>query len=500
MNIFVENPGILAESIVDTIREPLIILDGALKVVFANRMFYRYFKVKPEETQGRFLYDLGNHQWNIPRLRTLLEEILPKQAVMEDFEVQHTFEGVGEKIMVLNARRLEQGIGALRQLILLAIEDQTVKRIALRRLDKSETRYRRFVEELNSFIIGIDSGGFISFFNGFSEKVFGYKRAEVMGKPFVGTIVPHVDSYGTANSTIIEQILADPQKFNEVQSEGICKDGRKVFFAWSAITVPGENEQGIEIILDGNDITIAKQAQEELKRRSEELAASNKELESFSYSISHDLRAPLRAIKGLSSILVEDCAASLDCQSQDLLHRIERGVDKMGGLIDDMLNLAKISRAEINVQEIDLSALAASVVDELRVAEPERKVTVVIARDLKAIGDKRLMNIALSNLIGNAWKYSGKTANARVEFGELERGGQKIYYVRDNGVGFDMKHAQKLFAPFQRLHTDRDFPGTGIGLAIVGKVIRRHGGRIWGESEVGKGATFYFTIPKRGGG
>jgi two-component system CheB/CheR fusion protein len=341
-----------AESIVDTVRESLVVLNGDLMVASANKTFYRQFKVTPEETEGRFVYDLGKHQLDIPQLRALLEEVIPQKSTIEDYEVQHTFKNIGEKIMVLNARRLAFGREAEKPHILLAIEDQTEKKMALRQLNKSETRYRRLVEELHSFIIGIDIGGRITFFNTFSEKVFGYSRDEVIGMPFVDAIVPAVDSYGTNNSGIIEQILADPQKFSEIQSEGLCKDGRRIFFAWSAIPVPGEGEQDIEILIDGNDITRAKQAQEELKKRSEELAAANRELEAFSYSVSHDLRNPLRTVNGFVEILLEDYAERLDEQGQGFVRRIDASTKKIQRIIDDLLALSRIGRQEITRENL----------------------------------------------------------------------------------------------------------------------------------------------------
>jgi PAS domain S-box-containing protein len=237
-----------------------------------------------------------------------------------------------------------------------------------------------------------------------------------------------------------------------------------------------------------------KRAETELRRSSEELAVVNKELESFSYSVSHDLRAPLRSIKSFSSILQEDYSDKLDAAGKDFLKRIALGADKMNELIEDLLGLAKISREKMNPDKIDLGAIASSIIDDLRLAEPERKIETIIAPELIAFGDARLMKIALSNLIGNAWKYSGMSSKARIELGAVKKSDEKTYFIRDNGVGFDMAHSQKLFIPFHRLHSDNQFPGTGIGLAIVNKIIKRHNGRIWGEGETGKGSTFYFTL------
>lgn len=248
------------------------------------------------------------------------------------------------------------------------------------------------------------------------------------------------------------------------------------------------------ILVVTRDITARKRSEEMLAQRAKDLAALNTELKNFSNSISHDLRAPLRAMKSFSCILLEDHSFKLDAEGRDILKRIDRAADKMGELIDDMLSLSKISRQEMSLQEIDMRAIADSIVKELRQAEPERKVDVVIAQELKATGDARLMHIALSNLFGNAWKYTSKKPVAKIEFGTMEKSGEMVYFIRDNGVGFDMAQANRLFAPFQRLHSESEFPGTGIGLAIVNRVIQRHEGRIWGESDPGKGATFYFTL------
>ena len=242
------------------------------------------------------------------------------------------------------------------------------------------------------------------------------------------------------------------------------------------------------------DITDRKIMAEKLECRAKELAEANKELESFSYSVSHDLRAPLNIMKGFSSVLLESYSEKIDSEGQEYLNLIVKSADKMSELIDDILKLAKISRQDITPQEIDLSDIADSVIDNLRQAEPERKVEVVVAKELKVKGDKRLLALMLLNLIGNAWKYSSKTSNARIEIGAIEQNGEKVYFVRDNGAGYNMKFADRMFLPFQRMHSEREFSGSGIGLAIVKRVIQRHGGRVWGESEVGKGSTFYFTL------
>ncbi len=249
------------------------------------------------------------------------------------------------------------------------------------------------------------------------------------------------------------------------------------------------------------DITERKKAEEEILKLSEDMAARNlelealnKELEAFNYSISHDLRAPLRSMSGFSKIMMEDYAEKLDDQGKDYLTRIRNSSEKMTRLIDDLLRLSKISRQEIERINIDLCKLAESVVHNLREASAGRNVEVVIRKDVRASADPNLMRVVMTNLFDNAWKFTGKTANARVEFGSLERDGKTAYFVKDNGAGFDQEYAYKMFWPFHRLHSDREFAGTGIGLAIVDRIVRRHGGKVWAEGEVGKGATFFFTL------
>lgn len=229
--------------------------------------------------------------------------------------------------------------------------------------------------------------------------------------------------------------------------------------------------------------------------RTAQLEVANKELESFSYSVSHDLRTPLRAIDGFSKALLEDYHDQLDSDGQDFLNRVRSAAQRMGELIDDMLKLSRVSRAEINQQTVDLSDLAHQILEELKEADPGKNMEIVITSKLHAECDPHLIKIALSNLLNNAWKYSSKTAQARIEFGMRQHNGKPAYFVQDNGAGFDMAYASKLFGAFQRLHSADDFPGSGVGLATVKRVINRHGGTVWADASPGKGATFYFTIP-----
>jgi light-regulated signal transduction histidine kinase (bacteriophytochrome) len=225
------------------------------------------------------------------------------------------------------------------------------------------------------------------------------------------------------------------------------------------------------------------------------LEAANRELETFSYSVSHDLRAPLRGIDGFSQALLEDYGNSLDAQVQDYLQRIRGATKRMADLIEALLELSRVTRAELQREPLDLSLMGETITEELRRRDPGRAAELVIAPLLSAEGDVRLLRIVMVNLLANAWKFTAKQPQARIEFGAQPlQDGSRAFFVRDNGAGFDMTYADKLFGAFQRLHSVSEFPGTGIGLATVQRIIRRHGGRVWAEGEVGRGATFYFTL------
>lgn len=237
-----------------------------------------------------------------------------------------------------------------------------------------------------------------------------------------------------------------------------------------------------------------KEAEEELARGSLALEAANRGLEAFSYSVSHDLRAPLRSIDGFSQALLEDYAGKLDDQGTDYLQRVRGATQRMAELIDDLLQLSRVTRTEMRRASVDVTQLAQTVASELQRAQPERHVEFVIGEALTAQGDARLLRVVLENLLGNAWKFTGNHPRAIIEVGVTEHEGNPAYFVRDDGAGFDMTYANKLFGAFQRLHAPTEFEGTGIGLATVERIILRHGGRVWAEGAVEQGATFYFTL------
>lgn len=239
----------------------------------------------------------------------------------------------------------------------------------------------------------------------------------------------------------------------------------------------------------------AQELEQRVTERTIQLTAVNKELETFSYSVSHDLRAPLRVVDGYSHALLEDYRDKLDEEGQYFLERIRASTERMGELIDDMLNLSKVTRQELEASRLNLSQIGQEVVTELRQRSPEREVEFVIQPEVYAVADRRLIKIVLENLLGNAWKFTGQKDQARIEFGIDTSNSKVCYFVRDNGAGFDMQYANRLFGTFQRLHTETEFEGTGVGLATVQRIINRHGGNIWAEGKVGEGATFYFTLP-----
>ena len=270
---------------------------------------------------------------------------------------------------------------------------------------------------------------------------------------------------------------------------------------------PLKNSEGqiIGVIQSIKDITSQKVAENKLvqlnkeldqrvKQRTAQLEAANKELEAFSYSVSHDLRAPLVRIDGFSQLLLDSHAEQLDEEGQHYLNRIRSSVLLMSELIDDLLDLSRVSRSELEVREVNLSDIAEKIIRGLKESEPQRKADVEIEGDLKVRGDARLLARALDNLFNNAWKFTSKREVAKIEFGVAQRSPVLVFFVRDNGAGFNNEYADQLFAPFRRLHSSKEFPGNGVGLATVQRIIHRHGGKIWAEGKVDRGAIFYFTL------
>jgi two-component system sensor kinase len=720
-----------AEHIIETIHESILLLNTELQVLRANAAFYRTFNLCPADTIGHALYDMADRQWDIPRLRELIEMIRTRGAAVRDCEIEHDFPSIGKRIMLFNGYKLVQP-AEQEQRILLTIADTTAAVIAQRQLQGSENMFRGFIQNINSIVIRFSAQGTITFINRFTEQTFGFSEQEVHGKPLVGTLLPEKDQQGNDLVALIKDMVRRPEKYYLWESEGIVKSGKRLLIQWSAKEVRDENGTVIEILMDGNDITAlikqrallnetrmlvdlspdimvrftrnlvclyANRAMEHLLhrtrdtmvgksllhlelprdlravfmntrrkvlfdhrphtcdipykkqffhmlmapsldtggtvrslmiyardvtdlhtisqalRRSEELFRTltenspdavmrfnrtrqciylnpaaqqligipeaalrhlpthlnhlitpgehaqqwntildkviatgrqqtaefafsttqgmrhyysifipechegiiesvlmisrdvedihhyavlleerNQDLGSFNYSVSHDLRSPLTVIQGFSHLLLEDYADRLDSEGKRYLNIIIDSTRQMDDLIEGLLKLSRVGRAEIAMEQVDMRQLATTVIEEMRTMHPERNITFTLYDLPNATGDATLLSQVWRNLISNAVKFSAPVTHAVIEIGSYKEEHETVYYVRDNGVGFDMKHAKRLFNVFQRLHSAKVFPGTGVGLAIVQRVIQRHGGRVWAESEPYKRTTIYFTL------
>lgn len=371
-------------------------------------------------------------------------------------------------------------------------------------LRESESRLRTLLESVPDGVLVADAEGRIELANNQMTTLFGYQPDELVGER-VEVLLPerfrerHVGHRGHyAEAPRARSMGAERELF------GLRKDGGE--FPVAVSLSPVTFDYGGRTIASIRDVTDQRRNERRirelnarLQRDKNDLQAVNKELEAFSASVSHDLRSPLRAIDGFSDALLEDYADKLDDEGRGYLMRVRSGAQRMGALIDDMLDLARITRVDMSEDRLDISGIARQIAEELAEAEPTRTVEFAIAGDLAAQGDRRLVTIALRNLLGNAFKFTRDRADARVEVGAEDRDGETVYFVRDNGAGFDMNYAGHLFGAFKRLHDARDFPGSGVGLATVQRVIHRHGGRVWADGEVGVGASFFFTLAPEGG-
>jgi PAS domain S-box-containing protein len=421
-----------------------------------------------------------------PRVRSMGEglELYGRRADGSEFPV------------AISLSPVETGEGML---TITAIRDVTFAKRAEQAIRDRGSRFRALLEAAPDAMVIADAEGRIDLVNAQTEALFGYPRDQLIGQP-VEILVP--ERFRSRHVGHRQDYLAEPRMRS--MGEGLELHGRRADGSEFPVAIslsPVETDEGTLIVSAIRDVSRTKQAEQQIKdlndrllRDNNELAAVNRELEAFSYSVSHDLRAPLRAIDGFSQALLEDCGEQLDAAGRGYLTRVRRAAQRMGLLIDDLIKLSRVTRADMRLQDVDLTALALQVVQDLQGRDPERPADFAIAEGLAAHGDARLLQIVLENLLGNAWKFTAGRAPTRIEFGRGESDGEEVFYLRDNGAGFDMAYVDQLFRVFQRLHDSESFPGTGIGLATVQRIIHKHGGRVWATGEAGKGATFYFTL------
>lgn len=391
----------------------------------------------------------------------------------------------------------EARISAARKDQLAAANAASEKEILERK--QAEKKFRSLLEAVPDALVIVDVEGNIILINAQTEVLFGYTREELLGKP-VDILVPeHLrNNHVQHRAGYFRNPRTRPMGVG-MELNGLRKDGTEfpVEISLSPLKIEGE----IMVSSTIRDIAYRKKAEREIEELNTQLEAQitqltavNKELESFSYSVSHDLRAPLRAIDGFSLALIEDYSDLLDEQAHYYLSRVRNASQRMDELIEGLLNLSRLTRSEMQRQKVNLSAIAREIAADLQASQPERQVEFIIEDQLAVEGDYALIHNLLENLFRNAWKFTAQKPRVQIEFGATQQHDQTVYFVRDNGVGFDMAYADKLFSAFQRLHDVREFEGNGIGLATVQRIINRHGGQVWAEGKVQQGATFYFSL------
>jgi len=460
------------------------------RIVRVNRAFADAMGMTKEQMEGKSCFELWPEQaesyWQDDK--EVIRTGQPKIGIIEPVETAAGLRWVSTDKMPY---RDEQGnvIGVIGFAV-----DITDRREAEQALRLSEQRYRRLVDNALVGVYRTNLEGQVLYANETLMRIFEFASLEEMRACSVLSLYQQPRD----RQAFLERLKRDGMVANyELQAQ--TRTGRPITISVSA-TLVGQELSGML-----SDITERKEAEEQVRLlneqleqrvrdRTAELAAVNKELEAFAYSVSHDLRTPLRAIDGFSQALTEDYGEKLDQTAKDYLGRVRAASQRMGRLIDDLLKLSRLTRCQVRHEPVDLSAFARSIAAELQQQEPDRPVRFVIADGVTACGDPTLLRVVLENLLGNAFKFTRNRREARIEFGAERSADRTVYFVRDNGVGFEMQYAEKLFGAFQRLHAEGEFEGSGIGLATVQRIISRHGGRVWAQATVNKGATFRFSV------
>jgi PAS domain S-box-containing protein len=481
----------LRSLVIDTASDGIISAGASGRIIQFNKAAERLFGYSASEMIGKPLTILMPDRFHAPHLASFNRFLTTQEphAIGKTVELTGKTKGGAEFPLELSLASWKDDEEIFFTAI---IRDITDRKGSEQRLRDSEERFRLLVENVKDYaILMLDVDGHIASWNSGAERLKGYRADEILGRHFSVFYTPEAIGAGHPQAE-----LERAKNEGRYEEEGwrVRKDGTK-FWANVVITALRDPEgqlRGFGKVT--RDFTERKNAEEIVLQRAAEVAAANKELEAFSYSVSHDLRAPLRAIDGFSKILLETHSAALDQQGRHYLQRVRASTQRMGELIDGLLSLSRVGRSELRFRTVDWSGLAVAIADELKRSTPQRRVEFVIHPGMKATGDASLLHVVLENLMRNAWKFTSRHPHARIEVGMTTKGGAPIYFVGDNGAGFDMAYAEKLFGAFQRLHDSEEFEGTGIGLAIVDRIIQRHGGRIWAEGEVQKGAVFYFTV------
>jgi PAS domain S-box-containing protein len=474
----------LAAALVAEARDALVALSPSGEVLSWNRGAQRLFGIDGTAAMGRPFAGLIASQAQPDAVNRHLVEALERGSTTFVLPVDRPGGAASPIEIAMTAVRDAAGAVAL-----VAVDARDVGELEqLREGRAADAHFRDLVEAAPDAKVIVDAAGLIILVNAQTERVFGYPREELLGKS-MEMLVPerfraihpvHRGAYGN-----------DPRP--RLMGEGLELHGRRkdgTEFPAEISLSPLRLARGTLVTAAIRDITARKQI--ELA-----LIAANRELEAFSSSVAHDLRAPLRGMNGFAQILLDDYADKLDAEGIDCLREIHFNAGRMGALIDALLSLSRVTRTELKLAPVSFTALAHTSFAALRDGDPGRVIDLVVAPDLDAELDPALARTLIDNLLQNAWKFTSKVAAPRIEVGVVDDAGARTFFVRDNGAGFDMAYADKLFAAFQRLHTVGEFPGTGIGLATANRIIHRHGGRIWAEGRVDGGATFHFTVPRK---
>jgi PAS domain S-box-containing protein len=495
-----------AESIVDTVRKPLVLLGQDLRVKMANRAFYTTFRVTKEETEGAVLFSLGNGQWDVPALRTLLEDVLPRDSQFQDFEVSHEFPGIGRRVMLLNARRLYDA-EARPGTILLAFEDATERLQSAEALRKSEERFKLVARATNDAIRDWDLLTGEVWWNEAFYNAFGYRPGEVSPGPESWTDRIHAGDAERVSRGVRELLegggdgWADEYRFRRA-------DGSyAVVFDRGYVVRDGEGSP-VRLLGSMMDITERKRDEAKLAVYAARLERSNRELQDFASVASHDLQEPLRKIRAFGDRLAAKWGVALGDGGGDYIRRMQSAAGRMQTLINDLLMFSRVESKARPFVEVDLGVVAREVIADLEVQIEQAGAAVEVGGLPVVEADPLQMRQLLQNLIGNSLKYRRQGTKPVVKvYGEASEdggphgngaGGPPLrILVEDNGIGFDEKYLDRIFTVFQRLHGRTEYQGTGIGLAVCRKIVERHGGGITARSAPQEGATFVVTLPAK---